>query len=188
MATQRLVRLSKANPRRNLPTEVRSKCGESRFASAFRAAFVQTANQPGAGGIEFELSGFGIADFIWMTRNRNVREAELGPFDEPGRAFPRDSARITAFEVKLKDWRRGLSQAYRYGYFANRTIVVLPPSTADVARLQLHVFQDLGIGLWSFDKQSARIQKFHTPKNSKPKCRSARRRALELLGQQLDLC
>lgn len=188
MRTQRTIRLTQADPRRNLPVETRIKRGESLFASAFRSAFIKAAGQQGTGGIEFALDGFGIADFIWITQISDHCLNRPEPLKTPAKSRPNDSARIIAFEMKIKDWRKGLSQAYRYAYFANQSILVLPPRAATLARSQLHLFRDLGIGLWSFDASSARLQKLHTPRSSRPKNQNARKRAIEILGRRLKLC
>ncbi|MGH9429013.1 MAG: hypothetical protein ACRD2L_22240 [Terriglobia bacterium] len=58
---------------------------------------------------------------------------------------------LTAFEMKLIDWRKGLAQAYCYSHFADVAIVVLPPDAAKTAEAELQLFRELSGGLWSFD-------------------------------------
>jgi len=43
-------------------------------------------------------------------------------------------------------------QAYRYSYFADESIVVMPESSIGPALSNTIFFERLGIGLWSFDK------------------------------------
>jgi hypothetical protein len=92
---------------------------------------------------------------------------------------------LTAFEMKLKDWRRAISQAYRYSYFSDRVIVVLPHATADKAEEQLHVFQRLGIGLWSYEPKSMKIDMRFTPVATKAKNPIAHEKALNRFSRKL---
>jgi hypothetical protein len=70
---------------------------------------------------------------------------------------------FTAFELKLRDWRKGIVQAYRYRYFCDRSIVVLPRDVADRASKRLELFASLDVGLWSFDPDTDVIAKYFTP-------------------------
>jgi len=76
--------------------------------------------------------------------------------------------------MKLTDWRKGFAQAYRYSYFADLAIVVLPPDSAKAAEVELSLFRKLGVGLWSFEKnERANSQAIHTaplePRNARAK-------------------
>ncbi len=165
MSCSHIVEFGAFNPRRNLPAAVRTKRGEANFLGAFERGFTAKREGKGIGGRHFAVSGYGIADFIWAkpTRKRNA-EPEL-----------------LAFEMKLKDWRRALSQAYRYSYFADQSIVVLPPETAQIASTHCERFELLGIGLWQFDADRGRIKPIHTPKPAGPRNREAKAKALALL-------
>ena len=79
-----------------------------------------------------------------------------------------------------------VAQAYRYSYFADLAIVVLPPETAELAKPELNLFRELRVGLWSFDKTNGTIAKLFTPRNSKPRNSNARAKALESLGRSLQ--
>ena len=68
-----LMRFGAFNPRMNLPSTTRRKRGESSLVSAFIKQY--TGQQLGVGGREFPMSGFGIADLIWI----NVDD-EIGHF------------------------------------------------------------------------------------------------------------
>ena len=87
--------------------------------------------------------------------------------------------------MKLADWRKGLAQAYRYSYFANLVVLVLPPGLATTAKADLGMFRESNIGLWSFDPASGVIRKWFTPRRSGPLNPRARDRALKSLGRSL---
>ena len=70
---------------------------------------------------------------------------------------------LTAFELKLRDWRKGIVQAYRYRYFCDSSIVVLPGDVADRVSERLELFASLDVGLWSFDPDTDGIKKYFTP-------------------------
>lgn len=162
--------------RRNLPLASSRKRGESNFLRAFERAYLGTEAVGGFTGREFGVEGFGRADLVWMAWLHPGRSGDFS-----GLELRR--VRVTAIEAKLMDWRKGLQQAYRYRYFSDRAILVLPPSTATNAKEYIHNFRRLGVGLWSFDPKLARIRKLFTPRLSQPLNHSARERALAFLQQ-----
>jgi hypothetical protein len=178
--------LLRANPRKNLPSRKRT---ESTFVLAFSRAYLA---QLGGGAPshdaysarEFRVSGFGIADFIWVTR-LSAFSADEG--SGLSLRVPRTPRRETlfAFEMKMVDWRKALAQAYRYRYFADRALVVLPPIVTKRARKFLATFKALQVGLWAFDKRSGKISKVYTPRNSTPLCAATRERAVASLAAQI---
>ena len=174
-------------PRRNLPRESSLKRGGSNFVGAFYRAYDQLRSSQGLGGLEFSLPNFGIADLIWVCLPAGIcaGKGRSGNAQLPEGNLSK--IHITAFEMKLSEWRKALSQAYRYRYFADRSIVVLPPAKAKLAKEALDIFRELEIGLWSFDAQTGEIQLIFTPKRIRPKSAIARERALELIRRKLDL-
>jgi len=52
-----------------------------------------------------------------------------------------------AIEVKLKNWRRALRQAYRYKWFSEKSFVCLPEDNSTQAQQHLEMFQRLAVGL-----------------------------------------
>lgn len=54
---------------------------------------------------------------------------------------------VTAFEVKVSDWRHGLYQATHYRSFANRVAVALPDAKAKLVAIHREIFRLYGIGL-----------------------------------------
>ncbi len=141
----------------------------------------------GFGGHQFSLSGFGIADFIWIAWNHPHAPEEGGALslEELTAGSPR--WHLTAFEMKLFDWRKGLSQAFRYSHFADTSILVLPPAAAKVAEARLQLFGDLNVGLWSFDKKGDRIRRIFTPVTGRSRNPAAREKAMGMIRQRLQL-
>jgi len=178
--------LLRVHPRKNLPSRKRT---ESSFVLAFSRAYLAELGETGTiGGAfsarEFRVSGFGIADFIWVTRLSSVSENEGIGLSLRRPKLPRRET-LFAFEMKMVDWRKALAQAYRYRYFADRALVVLPPTAMKRARKFLSTFKTLQVGLWAFDKISGRITKVYTPRNSTPLCAATRGRAVESLAAQI---
>lgn len=57
---------------------------------------------------------------------------------------------VVAIEAKLRDWRRGLVQAYRYIQFSNESWVLLDHSTSLSALRHQEQFRTYGVGLATF--------------------------------------
>ena len=148
MSTAREIRFNSYNTRRNLPDEIRRKRGESNFLGAFVRAMLQEVPFPCAYGRNFPVSGCGVADLV-------VCELPGGLGQDVGLADPY----VSAFELKLSDWKKALQQAYRYKYYADLSIVVLPARAADRAIQSRMLFEALGVGLWTLDTSTAIICK-----------------------------
>jgi hypothetical protein len=153
---------------------VARKRGEANFVGAFQREFTSDRKGQGVGGRHFELAGYGIADFVWMDYGQGADGAATEPV-------------LTSFEMKMKDWRRALSQAYRYSYFADRSIVVVPTDVADRAQGHLHIFERLGIGLWSYDPKAEYIEMRFTPTETKAKSPAAREKAIKRISRKVEL-
>ncbi len=72
-----------------------------------------------------------------------------------------------AIEAKLRDWRRGLKQAYRYNWFSSKSFVFLPQDNIDLAINDIALFQKLNVGLASINKEGE-ITIAYNPKHSEP--------------------
>ena len=187
MKTAHLFDFKLRHPRRNLPVRLSRKRGESNFVSAFAKAYIASIAPHGFGGNEFALSGFGIADFVWLAWRHSGSGEDATALTVEKIKTELARKKLTAFEMKLSDWRKGLSQAYRYSYFADLAIVVVPPRTLKVAKAELPLFRKLGVGLWSFDKATGKIRRIFTPRGSKPRNAKAKEKALESLGRFIKL-
>lgn len=59
---------------------------------------------------------------------------------------------VVAIEAKLRDWRRALTQAYRYTSFSNEAWVLLDDACIGSAHRNAQWFKKIGIGLASFSR------------------------------------
>lgn len=169
--------------RRNLPAASASKRGEVNFLAKFEKAYLAeltASNSEHLAGREFGLDGFGRADVLFIGWKRSAQ-------DEDFSAVSLKTLRFTAIEAKLKDWRKGLMQASRYRFFANRSVLVLPPATTASALAFLATFKTLNVGLWEFDTGTCRLRKHFTPRMGRPLNAKARERAIHLVTRRLKL-
>jgi hypothetical protein len=188
MKSTQLFNFRFRQPRRNLPAASGRKRGESNFVAAFCKTYVSSVASHGFGGKDFALSGFGIADFIWFAwRSSSIsQDGTALSLRRLRNTLTRN--KLTAFEMKLTDWRKGLSQAYRYSYFSDTAILVLPPKAAKLARKEIELFRALRVGLWAFDKTESKIQKLFTPSKGEPRNARAKEKAVESLERFVKLC
>ena len=187
MTSLHLARFKSPNPRKNLPEKTSRKRGESNFLRSFERIYVsrycrakQVAWQ------DFALQGYGIADLImlsWSTPN----DGGIASSVEQLRRHLRRQ-RLTAFEVKLVDWRKALIQGHRYRYFCDRAIVVLPEKTAKIAETHLDLFRSLEVGLWGLDTVTDTIQKRFTPNETQARNAQARDKATETILAKIQFC
>ncbi|HLP09294.1 MAG TPA: hypothetical protein VK178_14100 [Opitutaceae bacterium] len=184
MRSEKLM-LRGANPRRNLPLHLSRKRTESNFLCAFERAFRKTCKTGGIVGRDIEISGYGIADWIWIGFRANEQSEDATAFSL--QQLPR-KIRLFAFELKMTQWKKALKQAFRYSYFADRSIVVLPPHTLSRAIPHLDVFHRLRIGLWGFDPRSEAINRVYTPRELKARNQAAKEKAVQLFLRRTNFC
>lgn len=175
MSPSAILKMKFRHPRQNLPTA--RKRAEANFVAAFARAYIAEI-EPGIGSREFALEGFGIADFIWIDWRRK-KSGEASALSLAWKRKMLETSQMTAFEMKMSDWKKGLNQAFRYTYFAETSILVLPSEVANTAANSLVLFKRLNIGLWGFDKRSGMISKIFTPFPALAKNLKARQRAVE---------
>ena len=161
------------HPRRNLPKHISKKRTESDFVLAFGRTYHQElSNQISEQCQSFEIArelhipGLGIADIVsvFTTSRKTI---------------------LHAFEMKIKDWRKAIAQAYRYKYYADAAIVVMPPGEAIKAKQSLFLFHAINVGLWAFDAENKVIERIYDPNKDKPISAAAYNKALTILAQQL---
>ncbi len=178
ISSSAIRRLSQFDPRRNLPTISSRKRGEANFVLAFQRDYMHNKHEDGVGGRYFALFSYGIADFVWL--------------DFKGSLVLEDSHRermsLTAFEMKIDNWKRALAQAYRYKYYSDRVIVVLPVRNFHRAESNLSLFSLLGVGLWSYDPKYRKINKRYTPPVTSAKNPTARLKAIDNILNQSKFC
>jgi hypothetical protein len=96
---------------------------------------------------------FGVPDILLANVKRSASD------------IPR--VRAIAFELKLRDWRRGLRQAYRYRAFANQSYVILDASNARPAIRNTELFVRFNVGLVCIDLEGF-ITIHHEPVYDRP--------------------
>ena len=185
--TTQLLKFNARDPRRNLPPELGRKRAEANFVIKFMEVYLKQATRGGFGGKHFALPGFGIADFVWVAWRDAANGHEGSALTLERLKARMTKHRLTAFEMKLTDWRKGLSQAYRYGFFADRAILVLPPETAAIAFKNKPLFRQLCVSLWSFDAESGKIRRLVSPKPCGARNATARAKAVDLICRRLNL-
>lgn len=175
------VKLGCQDTRRNLPPPKSLQNGEDCFMAAFERAYLARETAPSVVGREFAIEGFGRADLVWLAWEGSTSEDDFKALSL------RRRVRLTAIEGKVSDWRKGLQQAFRYRYFAHRSLLVLPKRTAQTAAAFLPTFRRLRVGLWGFDSETGRIKKWFTPRPARPLSRGAWQKAVHLIESCLDL-
>ncbi|MCK4392615.1 hypothetical protein KAX17_06880 [Candidatus Bipolaricaulota bacterium] len=156
-------------PERNLPgRRPRSTTAETRFTIQFARAYLSqhvalhhgTDKRDIACARQVAVNGLGIADLV------TVAWKQIGDNWQPFGAdelIQKIRPTVRAFEVKLNSWRRGMTQAHRYRYFANAAILVLPAERCERAVPYLDTFRRIRVGLWGFDPSANRIVAHYTP-------------------------
>ncbi len=178
------VTLRNANTRKNFGPIVSRKRGESNFMRAFERAYFVRHRIRGMAAGEFSLAGFGVADLVWIGWRP---DALADDFTAVALEKQLERRQLHAFEGKLKDWRRGLQQAFRYRYFADKAIVVMPHENAGAAVANLESFQYLSVGLWTFDAKTGIIRQHFTPTRVRAFSDDARLKAIKALTSKIDL-
>ena len=82
-------------------------------------------------------------------------------------ALNRRIARTFSFEMKRKDWKRALAQAFRYASFSDYSFVVLDDSFVHRAKANIEDFRKANIGLLSVTFDGATVW-HHRPKRRLP--------------------
>ncbi len=74
---------------------------------------------------------------------------------------------ITAYEVKVKDWKSGIYQARNYKSFAHKVNVALPLNRAKLLKKRLEIFRRMRVGLLGISA-SGDLKWFLHPRRQKP--------------------
>ncbi len=168
--------------RRNFGDAASRKRGESTFLRKFESAFFSRAKE-GVALDEFSLSQHGVADLLWF----GWQKPEGEEFSALALRKLLKRRHLYAFEGKLKDWQKAIQQAYRYRYYADKSIVVMPTDSIQPALKNIATFQELKVGLWGFDQKSGRIQEHYTPTKVRALSQKSREKAIEKLTLKLNL-
>ncbi len=176
------IRAKSYNSRKNFGGAVSRKRGESNFLRAFEQAYFE---QVGGGIVanEFAQPQFGVADMVWIAWSHRDNDEEFSAVSLEKKLSRRT---LISFEAKLKNWQQALQQAYRYRYFSDKAIVVMPDENANPALKNLSVFEELEVGLWTFNTSSGCLKKHHTPVN-RVLSKTARQKAIAQISLQVNL-
>ena len=177
----RFVEFGSQDTSRNLPRTAARKTSELNFLRKFERSYIAEELGIAIAGREFALEGFGRADLVWLAW-----AADAASDDFTALALKK-RVRLTAIEAKISDWRKGLQQAFRYRYFAHRSLLVLPMETAAVAARFINTFRRLRVALWGFDTKTGRLRKWFTPRCSQPISSAALQKALHVIESSLEL-
>jgi len=161
------------HPQRNLPSLSYSKSTENYFTLAFTRAyfsnFLKIHNKSKKNLFSFlrevPVNGFGIADLICIAWERKYNRRK---FESAEDFISVAKPTIRAFETKLSDWKKAITQANRYRYYSNISTVVLPLDNCSAALKYLVSFKKIKVGLWGFDIKTNRIVCYYTPRRSLP--------------------
>lgn len=173
------LRVRSQNTRKNFGSAASRKRGESNFMRAFERAYFARTNAAGLAVGEFSIAGFGVADLVWIGWTHGGASGEFTALALEKQLRRRQ---LHAFEGKLKDWRRAFQQAFRYRYFADKAIVVMPWDNSAAAIENLDVFRHANVGFWSFDMESGIIREHYTPTKVKALSVVAREKAIRELS------
>lgn len=77
---------------------------------------------------------------------------------------------IVAIEAKIKDWKRGLYQAYHYKLFANASYLALHRNYTRQAKKNINLFKKLNVGLISVTEKCVE-EILYSPTKEKPQSR-----------------
>lgn len=124
--------------------------------------------------------GISFDDIVYITKSptRKISSALASLIDEEFVAYRRGKyvshnkyadllTDSIAIEAKLKDWRRALSQAYRYKWFANKSYVFLPQESIVVPENNLDLFKTYNIGLASVSNKND-LEVLYSPREETP--------------------
>jgi hypothetical protein len=184
--TENVLRLTARgqNTRKNFGTAVSRKRGESNFMRSFERAYFARHRVKGTAAGEFSLAGFGVADLVWIGWQPDPAAEDFTALSLEKQLRNRH---FYAFEGKLKDWRRALQQAFRYRYFADKAIVVMPTANAEPAIANLEAFRHLSVGLWTYDAKTGLIREHFTPTRVRAFSEEARQKAIKTLTSKIKL-
>ncbi len=174
MRTSRPISVfSFSHPQSNLPAIKAGSAAESMFAAAFTESYWRNASRVHSGSSktqmyfarEIPVSGLGIADLVSVAWNpeKGLRFS----FHEDG-APEQSHSTVRAFELKLDNWKKGLMQAYRYKFFSDSSILVLPSEKLSPALKHIDAFFNLQVGLWGYNQDSGCIRSHFTPRPARP--------------------
>jgi len=171
--------------RTNFPPKYSAATYESSFLSSFEEAYLKKTQHQVILAPEFALQFFGRADLVWIAWNPSSIGENFSALALHKQLRRR---KLIAFEAKLRDWKKGLQQAFRYRYFSDKSVLVMPAGSIRPALANLGQFIELEVGLWSFEKQTGRIIEHFSPNRSHAISKEAREEAISMISGKIDFC
>jgi len=111
--------------------------------------YIKKITCPGPCVIEDEVCGyFGIPDFV-IVKKTHKKSVSF------------------AFEAKLSNWNRALTQAFRYKAFVNKSYVIMDHDKVKPALLNTEKFSRSNIGLLSIEN-SGKVHIHYNPRQESP--------------------
>lgn len=122
---------------------------EKEMAELFEHFFQSSIKESNIEILEEVKGLFGIPDYILIEKNDKSIDY------------------IISIELKLKNWKRALKQAFKYRSFSNESFVVMDDASIKFASKKLDLFIKSNIGLASFNK-NIEFKIHYYPKKSTP--------------------
>jgi len=180
---KKAIKLSSFQPQKNLPIENVVNTEEyklnAKLIKYLKEVLKANKKKNFLLGRELNLNGFGIADVV-LLEYQNVA-IKKGVEKHP--KLLRKT--ITVYEVKIKDWKKAIRQAYRYRYYAHKSIIIMPVENVSSLMKNLETLKSLGIGVWTYDKRKDHFDLLYTPRKRKPFSEIANEKASFLLTQRI---
>jgi hypothetical protein len=89
--------------------------------------------------------------------------------------------KVICFELKLKNWKIAMIQAFRYKSFSNSAYVVMPKTDIKSKKFSLDEFKKYDIGLAEFDSES-NFKIVHKPKSQRPYSQQLSNKLINSIG------
>lgn len=177
------LRYSARNPRRNIVGSRGQREPEKKLLSLFQELYLKSKIKPGICLFDLDLPGYGIPDLLWISWHGAFHSDGATALSYEALKRRLRNRRLSAFEIKVSDWRKALLQAQRYRYFADRSMVIVPAPVAAKAKLHLAAFKNLRVGLWGVDSKRRKIVKYYTPTGTRAYSAKAKQKlATRILG------
>jgi len=141
---------------------------------------------------ELEMSKL-FRDFIFS----NISEKEIIVFQEFSGLFGRPDYLIIekksgsvqyviSIELKLRDWRKGLDQAFKYRSFSNLSLVIIDESKINLLGNIIEEFEHYNIGLGVFNK-NGEFKILYLPNYAQPYSKFLVEKMLNKLRKEGDI-
>lgn len=136
------------------------------FKKALKSSFISN-NLKAKTAIKFvEPNGlFGIPDLLIAKQNRSKEYYSI------------------AFEMKLRNWKRALKQAYRYKSFSEYSYVLMDNECIDPALKQIDLFKKSNIGLLGIDNKGT-IYRYFIPQKDLPYFKAHKLKLLDMIEEK----